>query len=162
MKISEATIHRKPYANHQMMITKLCTYDHINILNWTVSNLEQLKSEVEDNNWFYRRIRIPKFSYVAKKNQLMIKMEFMFGKQLNLSSSNKQKWKNIVWEDMVNIDDRYAFKDYNLDNFILRGTKPQGENDPPWEIAFVDLEAYVETKKSDRITSFENDKQWQL
>ena len=34
--------------------------------------------------------------YVAKKNQLMIKMEFMFGKQLNLSSSNKQKWKNIV------------------------------------------------------------------
>ena len=65
-------------------------------------------------------------------------------------------------EDLVPNNQEYAFKDYNLDNFILRGTKPQDENEPPWEIAFVDLEAYVETKKTYRITSFKNDKQWQL
>ena len=161
MKISEATIHRKPYGNHQMMITKLCTYDNRSHLDWTYRNLEKLRNEVEPNNWFYGRIRIPKFSVEVKKKQMMIKMEFMFGKQLNLSSVN-QKWKDIVWNDMVNVKGHTAFKDYNLDNFIIRGTKPQGENEIPWEIAYVDLEAYAETIKSYRITSFLSDKQWQL
>ena len=169
MKITDATTHRKPYGNHQMMISKLCTYDCKRILIRTVENLNMLKKKVETNNYFYGRFRIPKFSYEIKGLQLHINMEFMFGKQLNPSripNGHWAQWKKIrdmVYEDMVNIDDPMAFTDFTLDNFIVRGGKPLGEGDQPWEIAYVDLEAYsgqpIPTKAF-RVNKFINNEQW--
>ena len=164
MKITDATTHRKPYANHQMMISKLCTHDRERTLIHTVENLNMLKKKVETNNYFYGRFRIPKFSYEIKGLQLHINMEFMFGKQLN-PSRMKKKIRDMVYEDMVNIDDPMAFIDFNLDNFIVRGGKPLGEGDQPWEIAYVDLEAYTgpcadAPTKAFRVNKFINNEQW--
>ena len=164
MKITDATTHRKPYANHQMMISKLCTHDRERTLIHTVENLNMLKKKVETNNYFYGRVRIPKFSYKIKGLQLHMNMEFMFGKQLN-PSRMKKKIRDMVYEDMVNIDDPMAFIDFNLDNFIVRGSKPLGEGDQPWEIAYVDLEAYTgpcadAPTKAFRVNKFINNEQW--
>ena len=175
MKITDATTHKKPnvrghaYANHQMMISKLCTYDLKRTLIRNVENLNMLKKKVETNNYFYGRFRIPKFSYEIKGLQLHINMEFMFGKQLNRSGMMGRKtfsaFRDMVYEDMVNINDPMAFIDFNLDNFIIRGSKPLGEGDQPWEIAYVDLEAYTgpcadAPTKTFRVNKFINNKQW--
>ena len=169
MKITDATTHRKPYGNHQMMISKLCTYDLKRTLIRNVENLNMLKKKVETNNYFYGRFRIPKFSYEIKGLQLHINMEFMFGKQLCRSGMMGRKtfsaFRDMVYEDMVNIDDPMAFIDFNLDNFIVRGGKPLGEGDQPWEIAYVDLEAYTgpcadAPTKAFRVNKFINNEQW--
>ena len=168
MKITDATTHRKPYANHQMMISKLCTYDHKRTLIRNVKNLNTLKKKVETNNYFYGRFRIPKFTYEIKGLQLHMNIEFMFGKQLcrygMMGRKTFSAFRDMVYEDMINIDDPMAFIDFNLDNFIIRGSKPLGEGDQPWEIAYVDLEAYAGSEaaitKDIRVNKFINNEQW--
>ena len=41
-----------------------------------------------------------------------------------------------------------------LENFIERGTKPLGKDEPPWNLAYVDLEAFCECTKKDREKAF--------
>jgi hypothetical protein len=164
IKVSEATVHRKPHVKHQLMITKLCTFDEQHRLEHNVKNLEKLKSKISPTNYFCGRIKIPKFSYEVKGKQLTIKMEYMFGEQLNfwVLGRNYSKWKDIIFEDMVIADDKIGFNDYTLDNFIIRGARPLGNNEPNWEIAYVDLEAYYHLSDLERIIKFKNTKEWQL
>ena len=88
----------------------------------------------------------------------------MFGEQLNfwVLGRNYSKWKDIIFEDMVIGDDKIGFNDYTLDNFIIRGARPLGNNEPNWEIAYVDLEAYYHLSDLERIIKFKNTKEWQL
>ena len=161
MKITDCTKHKKYYATHQLMMSKLCTYENAYTLMWNIRNLQKLKEKLEDTNYFYGRFRIPKFSFETRGLQLYLKMEYMFGKQVYKELVTKEL-RDMVWEDMVNTDDTYAFKDLNLDNFIRRGTKPLAEGDPYWEYAYVDLEAYSTSDKPKRVDKFKTNPQWQL
>ena len=161
MKITDVTKHKKDNVTHQMMMHKLCTYDHASDLRKNVINLRLLKEKAEASNYFFGKFRIPKFTFEVDGLQLYLKMEYMFGKQLYKTLVTSEL-RHLVWTDLVNVDGSHGFRDFNLDNFIRRGTKKLAADDPYWEYAFVDLEAYEKNTKEQRITSFDNDEQWQL
>lgn len=161
MKLIDATKHKKDNVTHQMMIHKLCTYKTPYDLRKNAINLRLLKEKAEASNYFFGKFRIPKFSYKVTGLQINLQVEFMFGKQLYKTLVTSEL-RHLVWTDLVNVDGSYGFRDFNLDNFIRRGTKELAADDPYWEYAFVDLEAYEKNTKEQRITSFTNDEQWQL
>lgn len=188
MKVNQATTHVKYYASHQMMITKLQTFNDLKYTAGAEQSLRILQLNMERFNWFLGDIRIPKFDYHVdfKTNQVTIYSEFMFGTQLypNIAYPNK----DVIYDSMINSDQiwfyqeginpakyktydelitkrssmsmktvkskNYGFKDYSLENFIMRGTKPLGKDEPHWNIAYVDLEAFCECTNDDRKKAF--------
>jgi len=154
MKVSEATTHVKYYASHQMMITKLQTFNDLKYTSGAEQSLRVLKSTMEDCDWFLGDIKIPKFDYDVNfdKNQITTHSEFMFGTQVNWNSG--WRLKDFIYDNMVDIDGDYGFKDYSLENFIERGNKPLGKNESPWNLAYVDLEAFCKCTKDDRKKAF--------
>ena len=68
MKVSDATTHVKYYASHQMMITKLQTFNDLKYTAGAEQSLRILQSNMERHNWFLGEISIPKFSYNANLN----------------------------------------------------------------------------------------------
>jgi len=188
MRISEATTHVKYYASHQMMITKLQTFNDIKYTAGAEQSLRVLQLNMERLNWFLGDIRIPKFSYTVnfETNQITTHAEYMFGTQVNWNSGSR--FKDVIYDSMVNSDQtwfyqeginpakyktydelkikrasmvmrtrkstNYGFKDYSLENFIERGTKPLGKDEPDWNLAYVDLEAFCECTNDDRKKAF--------
>ena len=171
MKISDATTHVKYYANHQMVITKLQTFKNATYVGGAEKSLRILQSNMERHNWFLGDIRIPKFNYNInlKTNQVTIYSEYMFGTQIHPLIANE--FKDTIYNNMVNSDktwiyqegirlirtlktENYGFKDYSLENFIIRGTKPQAKDEPHWNIAYVDIEAFCECTEDDRKKAF--------
>tara|TARA_Y100000022_G_scaffold86574_1_gene74614 strand:- start:155 stop:703 length:549 start_codon:yes stop_codon:yes gene_type:complete len=174
MKVSNATTHVKYYASHQMMITKLQTFNDLENFLSAEKNLKVLKSNMEKNNWVFNSIRIPKFDFSTNldKNQITTYSEFMFGTQIHPLIAFQ--FKDTIYDSMVNAthyndepwfykDDfkliklrnqNWGFKDYSLENFIIRGTKPLGKDEPHWDIAYVDLEAFCECTNDDRKKAF--------
>lgn len=161
MKITDATKHQKKYVIHQMMMHKLCTYENEKVLHTNVYNLRLLKEKAEASNYFFGRFRIPKFTFEVDGLQLYLKMEYMFGKQLYKTLVTKEL-RAMVLEDLASANESFGIRDFNLDNFIRRGTKELAADEPYWEYAFVDLEAFEKNTKEQRITSLSNDPQWQL
>jgi hypothetical protein len=161
MKVSDATCHVKPYATHQMMITKLQTYNLLEKAKEFARWLEVLKIKMKSDNWFIGSVRIPKFDYKIQENKITIEAEYMFGKQLDISSASG--WRDIIYNDMVDVDKNYGFRDYTFDNFIIRETRPLGIKEPNWTIAYVDLEAFCQCTKVDRIDCFKRHyERWML
>lgn len=171
MKISDATTHVKYYASHQMMITKLQTFNDIKYTAGAEQSLRILQLNMERLNWFLGDIRIPKFNYNVnfEKNQVTIYSEYMFGTQIHPLIANE--FKDTIYNNMVNSNktwiyqegiqlirtlktENYGFKDYSLENFIIRGTKPQAKDEPHWNIAYVDIEAFCECTEDDRKKAF--------
>ena len=188
MQVSDATTHVKYYASHQMMITKLQTFNDLKYTAGAEQSLRILQLNMERLNWFLGDIRIPKFNYYVnfKTNQVTVYSEYMFGTQMypDIACENK----DIIYDSMVNSDQtwcyqeginpanyktydeleakrssmlmrtvktkNYGFKDYSLENFIIRGTKPLGKDEPHWNIAYVDLEAFCECSNDDRKKAF--------
>jgi len=171
MKVSEATTHVKYYASHQMVITKLQTFKDTSHTQGAEKSLRLLQLNMERHNWFLGDIRIPKFNYNInlKTNQVTIYSEYMFGTQIHPLIANE--FKDTIYNNMVNCDKtwiyqegiqlirtlktkNYGFKDYSLENFIIRGTKPQAKDEPHWNIAYVDIEAFCECTEDDRKKAF--------
>ena len=171
MKVSDATTHVKYYANHQMVITKLQTFNELEHVQGTEKSLRILQLNMERLNWFLGDIRIPKFNYNVnfEKNQVKIYSEYMFGTQIYPKIAYENK--DVIYDSMVNSDQtwfyqegikhittlktkNYGFKDYSYENFIVRGTKPLGKDEPHWDIAYVDLEAFCECTNDDRKKAF--------
>ena len=154
MKVSDAITHEKYYANHQMIITKLQTFNDPIYTKGTEKSLRILKSTMENRNWFFNEIKIPRFNFDVDldKNQIVTYSEFMFGTQVNWNSG--WRLKDFIYNSMVDTDEDYGFKDFSLENFIERGTKPLGKDEPPWDLAYVDLEAFCECTKKDREKAF--------
>jgi len=188
MKVSDATTHVKYYASHQMMITKLQTFNDLKYTAGAEQSLRILQLNMERLNWFLGDIRIPKFNYNVnfEKNQVKIYSEYMFGTQIYPKIAYENK--DVIYDSMVNSDQtwfyqeginpakyktydelmtkrssmsmktvkskNYGFKDYSLENFIVRGTKPLGKDEPHWNIAYVDLEAFCECTNDDRKIKF--------
>ena len=155
MKVSDSTCHVKSYATHQMMITKLQTYNELYDAQEFARCLEILKTKMESDDWFFGLIRIPKFEYKIEENQITIESEYMFGKQLDISTA--ARWSSFIYDNMVNVDDSIGFIDYSFDNFIIRSDRPLGIKEPNWTIAYVDLEAFCECTKLKRKEFFEKD-----
>tara|TARA_B100001057_G_scaffold23815_1_gene22037 strand:- start:792 stop:1337 length:546 start_codon:yes stop_codon:yes gene_type:complete len=174
MKVNEATTHVKYYASHQMVITKLQTFNDSVYTQGAEKGLRILQLNMERLNWFLGDIRIPKFNYNVnfKTNQVTIYSEYMFGTQINPLIA--REFKDTIYDSMVNTDQtwvyqevdefararshktkNYGFKDYSLENFIVRGTKPLGKDEAHWNIAYVDLEAFCECTYDDRKIKFE-------
>lgn len=172
MKVSDATTHVKYYASHQMMITKLQTFNDSAYTEGAEQSLRILQSNMERHNWFLGEIRIPKFHYNVdlNTNQITIFSEYMFGTQINPLTA--REFKDTIYDSMVNNDEmwfyqegiklmrsvksvNYGFKDYTLENFIVRGTKPLGKDEPHWNIAYVDIEAFCGCTKDNRKKAFE-------
>tara|TARA_B100001094_G_scaffold287472_1_gene303047 strand:+ start:507 stop:1088 length:582 start_codon:yes stop_codon:yes gene_type:complete len=185
MKVSDATTHVKYYASHQMMITKLQTFNDIKYTAGAEQSLRILQLNMERFNWFLGDIRIPKFNYTVNfdKNQITTYSEYMFGTQIYQKIAYENK--DVIYDSMVNSDQtwfyqegintkrvdwplhkrssmlmstkkskNYGFKDYSLENFIIRGTKPLGKDEPHWNIAYVDLEAFCKCSNDDRKKAF--------
>ena len=188
MKVNDATTHVKYYASHQMMITKLQTFNDAVYTRGAEKSLRILQLNMERLNWFLGDIRIPKFNYNVnfEKNQVKIYSEYMFGTQIYPKIAYENK--DVIYDSMVNSDQtwfyqeginpakyktydelmterssmsmktvkskNYGFKDYSLENFIVRGTKPLGKDEPHWDIAYVDLEAFCECTNDDRKKAF--------
>ena len=188
MKVNDATTHVKYYASHQMMITKLQTFNDAVYTQGAEKSLRILQLNMERLNWFLGDIRIPKFNYNVnfEKNQVTIYSEYMFGTQIYPKIAYENK--DVIYDSMVNSDQtwfyqeginpakyktydelmterssmsmktvkskNYGFKDYSLENFIVRGTKPLGKDEPHWDIAYVDLEAFCECTNDDRKKAF--------
>jgi len=171
MKVSDATTHVKYYASHQMVITKLQTFNDAVYTHGAEKSLRILQLNMERLNWFLGDIRIPKFNYNVnfEKNQVTIYSEYMFGTQVNWNSG--WRLKDVIYDSMIKNDQtwiyqegiehirtlktkNYGFKDYSLENFIERGNKPLGKNEPEWNLAYVDLEAFCECTKEDREKAF--------
>ena len=188
MKVNDATTHVKYYASHQMMITKLQTFNDAVYTQGAEKSLRILQLNMERLNWFLGDIRIPKFNYNVnfEKNQVKIYSEYMFGTQIYPKIAYENK--DVIYDSMVNSDQtwfyqeginpakyktydelmterssmsmktvkskNYGFKDYSLENFIVRGTKPLGKDEPHWDIAYVDLEAFCECTNDDRKKAF--------
>ena len=171
MQVSDATTHVKYYASHQMMITKLQTFNDLKYTAGAEQSLRILQLNMERLNWFLGDIRIPKFNYNVnfEKNQVTIYSEYMFGTQIHPLIANE--FKDTIYNNMVNSNktwiyqegiqlirtlktENYGFKDYSLENFIIRGTKPQAKDEPHWNIAYVDIEAFCECTEDDRKKAF--------
>ena len=188
MKVNDATTHVKYYASHQMMITKLQTFNDLKYTAGAEQSLRILQLNMERLNWFLGDIRIPKFNYNVnfEKNQVKIYSEYMFGTQIYPKIAYENK--DVIYDSMVNSDQtwfyqeginpakyktydelmterssmsmktvkskNYGFKDYSYENFIVRGTKPLGKDEPHWDIAYVDLEAFCECTNDDRKKAF--------
>ena len=171
MKVNQATTHVKYYASHQMVITKLQTFNELEHVQGTEKSLRILQLNMERLNWFLGDVRIPKFNYNInyKTNQVTTFSEFMFGTQIHPKTAFS--FRDTIYNSMINNDEtwiyqegielmrtlkteNYGFKDYSLENFITRGTKPLGKGEPHWDLAYVDLEAFCQCTKYDRKKAF--------
>ena len=166
MEVTSCTTHVKKHAKHQMMITKLQTYNDVTYAKYRSSDLDVLKRNCEERNWFFGSIKIPKFEYVIKENKILIQSEFMFGVQLNQVDIPDHQ--STIYNELVNIDnieELYGFKDLTLDNFIIRSDdgKQLDNNEPYWNFAYVDHEGFTKCTKKDKKKKFEEQiKRWIL
>jgi len=167
MNIEEAEIHQKEFQKTQMMITKLSIYDPDlpmlgggSLCDFHYNALINLKSVCEDNDYFFGSIRIPRFEFERiDDNTILNKIEFLFGRQLNtVDIAHNERISDQIWEDIVinkkdnkvlhthldgQIKRRFAFNDFQSDNFIINTGKKLSSDAKPWTLAYVDLEAFV-------------------
>lgn len=162
MKVSDCTAHVKKSATHRMMITKLQTYKDDELATLRANNLQVLKDNAETSNWFVNSIRIPRFDFVQEENVITIQSEFMFGRQLHPQEG--KDWHQRIYDEMVDTNDingYYGFKDYTFMNFIIRGNHPLSNDEPNWNISYVDLEGFCRCTKEDRKVNFaKNYERW--
>jgi len=164
MRITNCTAQIKPYARHQLMITKLQTFKRIHQARDAALRLKILKSVMKRQKWFIGRVRIPKFDYVLEGKKLITNSEFMYGKQF--WPDNAKTLKDVIHDDLVQwsyidrlhgdilnqkiLPMEYGFIDFNLENFVIRNRDLIGKGEKNWEFAFVDLEAFGECSLEER------------
>jgi len=167
MHITDTEIHQKEFQKTQMMITKLSKYDpelHMegggSLCDFHYNALTHLKSVCEDNNYFFGSTRIPRFDFERiDDNTILNKIEFLFGRQLNtVDIANNSHISDQIWNDIVinkkdnkvlltHLDGqtkrRFAFDDFQPDNFVINQGKRLSADAMPWTLAYVDLEAFL-------------------
>ena len=111
MKVSDATTHVKYYANHQMVITKLQTFNELEHVQGTEKSLRILQLNMERLNWFLGDVRIPKFNYNInyKTNQVTTFSEFMFGTQIHPKTAFS--FRDTIYNSMINNDETWIYQE---------------------------------------------------
>ena len=87
--------------------TVVCDSDEI--ARGVVEKLDRLQKED------FNRIHIPKFDYYAMDNAVRYRVEFIKGYSLGTIS----RFKDIIYEDVVNRESDWTFDDYGLANFVI-------------------------------------------
>jgi len=73
------------------------------------NKLERLQKED------FNRVNIPKFDYITNSNAIRYRVELIKGYHLGTVS----KYKDIIYEDVVERDHDWTFDDYGLSNFVI-------------------------------------------
>ena len=87
--------------------TIVCDTDEI--ASGVVNKLDRLQKED------FNRIHIPKFDYYINRNAIRYRVEFIKGYPLGTVS----KFKDIIYEDIVDRESDWTFDDYGLSNFVI-------------------------------------------
>ena len=122
------------HASHEMYLIKTCIYPTTIDAEWYEQDYIRLKEDRKN----FKRIYIPDFEFERKENIINLKIECLFGHQLNRERCDK-RIREIIYEEFVLVDGDYGIKDYSFTNFIM---KDDMANIPTWDIGYVDLEAY--------------------
>ena len=77
---------------------------------WT-ERLERVKSQA------FNRIKIPEFTYEIIDNEILFEIEFIKGRQLGATTF--VNWKDVIKEDLIDIEDDWGFGDLKPENFII-------------------------------------------
>ena len=75
-----------------------------------VDKLERLKKEK------FERILIPQFEYEVEDNIIIQKVEYIKGRKMGMTV---EKYRNWIYQDLVERDSDWTFCDYYYDNFIV-------------------------------------------
>ena len=95
------------HASHEMYLIKTCIYPTTIDAEWYEQDYIRLK---EDRKKF-KRIYIPDFEFERKENIINLKIECLFGHQLNRERCDK-RIREIIYEEFVLVDGDYGIKDY--------------------------------------------------
>ena len=87
--------------------TIVCDTDEI--ASGVVNKLDRLQKED------FNRIHIPKFDYYINRNAVRYRVEFIKGYPLGTVS----KFKDIIYEDVVDRESDWTFDDFGASNFIV-------------------------------------------
>ena len=119
--------HNKTFVTHQMLLSKISTYDSLA----RAVHQEDMYNLLYDNRESFSRIYIPQFTHSRYQNEIKLEMEFVWGVQMCITTP--QSYYKIIYEDIVLSDKKNGFKDLTYHNFIVM------ENN---YLAYVDLESY--------------------
>ena len=90
--------------------TVVCDSDEI--ARGVVEKFDRLQKED------FNRIHVPKFDYYAMDNAVRYRVEFIKGYPLGTIS----RFKDIIYEDVVNRESDWTFDDYSMGNFVVEHT----------------------------------------
>ena len=90
-------------------LDKTVVCDSEELARGVVEKLDRLKKED------FNRIYIPKFDYYTNRNAIRYRVEFIKGYPLGTVS----KFKDIIYEDIVDRESDWTFDDYGLSNFVI-------------------------------------------
>lgn len=132
--------YERPHGRHRFSITKIITYND----NETLEYFRNLYSLLKEDNDF-GDIKVPKFDFEVNGSELIVKSEFIKGKQWRAHDF----WNNydLIANNLVMREGDYSFKDYDPANFISEFDTNQ--------IYYVDFEGYDKCTIQERLKLFQ-------
>ena len=115
----------------------------INYINENIATEKELDYEHLQNETF-NRVHIPDFSFKRKNSSIIYESDYIKGTQI--CEHNKQKYKNIIFEDIVKKRSNYSFTSYHRTNFIVEEYTNR--------IYYIDLDDYRMITLNERIERF--------
>lgn len=111
-------------------------------------NIETANQKYNDfthlRNKNFNRVHVPDFTFKKNNTTLSYTSDFIKGAQITQSSKNK--YKDIIYEDLVNRNDDYSFTSYGLTNFIIEEHTNR--------IYYIDLDDYRKISVEERKQRF--------
>ena len=95
-------------------------------------------------NKTFNRIHIPEFTFKKNNESLSYTSDYIKGTQIH--EHIKEKYKKIIYEDLVMRNDNYSFTGYGLENFIIE--------DYTKRLYYIDLDDYRKSSIEERIKRF--------
>tara|TARA_B100000886_G_C20384470_1_gene475396 strand:- start:102 stop:512 length:411 start_codon:yes stop_codon:yes gene_type:complete len=95
-------------------------------------------------NKTFNRIHIPEFTF--KKNNESLSYTSDYVKGIQIHEHIKEKYKKIIYEDLVMRKDDYSFTGYGLENFIIENYTKR--------LYYIDLDDYRKSSIEERIKRF--------
>jgi len=95
-------------------------------------------------NKTFNRIHIPEFTF--KKNNKSLSYTSDYVKGIQIHEHIKEKYKKIIYEDLVMRKDDYSFTGYGLENFIIENYTKR--------LYYIDLDDYRKSSIEERIKRF--------
>ena len=113
------------YLNEEITKEKYCDFTHL-------------------KNKTFNRIHIPEFTFKKNNESLSYTSDYIKGIQIH--EHIKEKYKKIIYEDLVMRKDDYSFTGYGLENFIIE--------DYTKRLYYIDLDDYRKSSIEERIKRF--------